>query len=158
MSKVASYSKMQLNYATCVALSGKGVLLRGFSGSGKSDIALRLINEGAVLVADDQVLCTREGSGVYASAPRSISGLLEVRGIGPMRISYVPRAEIILVVDLVGMTSIERFPVSRTCEILGVEIPLIELSAFEPSTTAKLKLAFEAVNSGVQLGTNMLPH
>ena len=149
---------MQLNYATCVALSGKGILLRGFSGSGKSDVALRLINEGAVLVADDQVLCTPEGTRVYASAPREIRGLIEVRGIGPLRTSYVPRAEIILVVDLVAINSVQRFPGSRTCEIVGVELPLIELTAFEPSTTAKLKLAFEAVTSGAQSGVNMLSY
>ncbi|MBT7294587.1 MAG: serine/threonine protein kinase, partial [Rhodospirillaceae bacterium] len=48
---------MHLNHATCIALAGKGVLLRGFSGAGKSDLALRLIDGGAKLVADDQVLC-----------------------------------------------------------------------------------------------------
>ena len=150
-------SKMQLNYATCVALSGRGILLRGFSGSGKSDVALRLINEGAILVADDQVLCRREGSHLYASARCSIRCLLEVRGIGPIRTSYVTRAEIILVVDLVAMNSIQRFPVPRTCEIVGVEIPLIELTAFESSTTAKLKVALEVITSGAQFRKIMLP-
>tara|TARA_Y100000588_G_C13693701_1_gene685560 strand:+ start:145 stop:618 length:474 start_codon:yes stop_codon:yes gene_type:complete len=150
------HSKMQLNYATCVALSGRGVLLRGFSGSGKSDLALRLINEGATLVADDQVLCRREGSRLYASAPNATRGLLEVRGIGPIRTSYIPRAKICLVVDLVAMNSIQRFPMSRTCEIVGVEILLIELTAFEVSATAKLKLALESVTSGTQFGNNML--
>ncbi len=157
MATAPFYSNMQLNYATCIALSGKGILLRGFSGSGKSDLALRLLNEGATLVADDQVLCRREGSRLYASAPNSLRGLLEVRGIGPIKTSYAPRAEILLVVDLVSMNSMKRYPVSRTCEIEGIELSLIELTAFEASTTAKLKIALKSVASGVQLGINMLP-
>ena len=114
------------------------------------------IDEGATLVADDQVLCRREGSRLYASAPNATRGLLEVRGIGPIRTSYIPRAKICLVVDLVAMNSIQRFPMSRTCEIVGVEILLIELTAFEVSATAKLKLALESVTSGTQFGNNML--
>jgi len=77
-------------HGTCVALSGLGVLLRGPSGSGKSDLALRLIDGGAKLVADDQVELALDAAGrVMARAPATLSGLLEVRGIGPAKLEQL---------------------------------------------------------------------
>jgi len=88
-------------YGTCVALSGLGVLLRGPSGSGKSDLALRLIDGGACLVADDQVELALDAAGrVMAQAPRALAGLLEVRGIGILRMETARTAPVALVVDL----------------------------------------------------------
>ncbi len=146
---------MHLNHATCIALAGKGVLLRGFSGAGKSDLALRLIDGGAELVADDQVLCHAEAGAVFASAPPAIAGLIEVRGLGLMRLEYLPRAEIALVVDLVAPDRIERFPVAAVCEIEGIELPLIELTPFEASAPAKLSFACRALAQGEILGADM---
>src|SRR6185503_6471150 len=97
-------------HATCVALDGKAVLLRGPSGSGKSDLALRLIDGGARLVADDRVDLEREGSRILASAPPAIAGVIEARGLGLLRVGCVGRTPLSLVVDLVPAESVERLP------------------------------------------------
>jgi HPr kinase/phosphorylase len=148
---------MHLKHATCIALAGKGLLLRGFSGAGKSDLALRLIDGGAELVADDQVLCQTIDGAVFASPPPVISGLIEVRGLGLMRMAHLPRAEIVLAVDLVAPERITRLPVAAVCEIEGVEVPLIELTPFEASAPAKLRLACAALARGEVLGADLIP-
>ena len=81
-------------HGTCVAVAGVGVLLRGPPGSGKSDLALRLIDRGAELVADDRVTLRREDDGIVASAPASLAGLIEVRGVGVARVPAIARARV----------------------------------------------------------------
>src|SRR5690606_32729552 len=76
-------------HATCVALGDTGILLRGRSGSGKSDLALRLIDGGALLVADDRVALSLEGGRVIARPPAALAGYLEVRGVGPMPVPSI---------------------------------------------------------------------
>jgi len=148
---------MHLKHATCISLAGKGVLLRGFSGSGKSDLALRLIDDGAELVSDDQVLCQSIDGAVFASPPPAISGLIEVRGLGLMHIAHLPRAEIFLAVDLVAPERVTRLPLAAVCEIEGVKVPLIELMPFEASAPAKLRLACAALARGEVLGADLIP-
>jgi serine kinase of HPr protein (carbohydrate metabolism regulator) len=128
-------------HATCVALGTTGVLIRGPSGSGKSDLALRLIDEGATLVADDRVALRRVGARVVASAPTTIAGLMEVRGIGIVRLGRRARASIGLVVDLAEGSAVRRLPRRRTVALLGVRVPAVRLDAREASATAKLRLA-----------------
>ena len=102
-------------HGSCVDLSGTGVLLRGPSGSGKSDLALRLIDGGAVLVADDRVdLAARDGS-LTASAPANLAGSIEVRGMGIMAVPSIPRSAIGLVIDLVHEDALERMPERMVC-------------------------------------------
>ena len=127
-----------LQHATAVAIDGEAVLLRGPPGSGKSDLALRLINDGAQLVADDQTLLRRAGSRIVASAPPAISGLIEMRGIGIFRVDAT-EAPLFLIADLVAFDAVERLPESRREAILGVEVPLITLAPFEASAPAKLR-------------------
>ncbi len=126
-------------HGTTVALEGTGVLLQGPSGSGKSDLALRLIDQGAVLVADDRTVLERDGETVVARAPDTIAGLLEVRGIGVVRVAAQVSVELALAVDLDA--SPERIPKPDFVTILGVSIPLIRLCALEPATPAKIRLA-----------------
>jgi serine kinase of HPr protein (carbohydrate metabolism regulator) len=133
-----------LAHATTVAIGGRGVLLRGPSGSGKSDLALRLIDAGARLVADDQSELWRDGEAVLARAPATIAGLIEVRGLGIVRLDSLPVARLALVVDLVAPDAIERLPEQRSEAILGVSIPLVALAPFEASAPAKLRLALAA--------------
>ena len=93
-------------HATCIAIEGYGILLRGPSGSGKSDLALRLIDQyaDAILVADDRVdVVVREGI-VHVSAPPMIAGMLEVRGVGIAHVAYQDTACVHLLVDLVDAT------------------------------------------------------
>ncbi len=133
-------------HATCVALAEGAVLLRGPSGSGKSDLALRLIDDGASLVADDQTLIERSGDGLMAFAPPTICGQMEVRGLGLVSVQSLEKAPLALVVDLVDMTP-ERLPDSETVDILGVALPLLRLRAFEASAPAKLRLALRELGT-----------
>jgi serine kinase of HPr protein (carbohydrate metabolism regulator) len=135
-----------LVHASCVAIDGYAILLRGPSGSGKSDLALRLIDEGAVLVADDQVLleAVRRETGdgrLMASAPAALAGLLEVRGIGIVRCDAIAAAAVRLVIDLDDAANIERMPQRETCALLGMEIPRFTLNPFEASAPAKMRIA-----------------
>ncbi len=136
----------QIIHASCVAIDGRGILLLGPSGSGKSDLALRLIDGGARLVADDQVAVAAEGSTLIAAAADQISGLVEVRGLGIIALEAVPTAPLRLVVELVTPDRVERLPVAATWRCLGVELPLIRLTPFEASAPAKLRLAVRAPN------------
>jgi serine kinase of HPr protein (carbohydrate metabolism regulator) len=130
-------------HASCVIWQGIGVLLRGPSGIGKSDLALRLIEGGAVLVADDRVLVERDGDQLLASPPDNLAGLLEVRGLGILRFPYQVKAPIRLLVHLVEIAEMERLPESATEEILGISLPLRTLSAREPSAPVKVRLAMQ---------------
>ncbi len=139
----------RLVHATCVAIDGAdgplGVLLRGPPGAGKSDLALRLIDRGARLVADDQCELRRQdgaaGDRLVARAPASIAGVLEVRGLGIMEVPSLAEAPVALVVDLVDPDRVERLPAAATEEILGLELPRVALNAFEAAAPAKLHLA-----------------
>ena len=132
---------MDTVHATCVAFDGRAVLLRGPPGSGKSDLAARAIEAGARLVADDRVTLVRRSVTIVASAPPSIRGMIELRGLGILRIDSEEEAPVALVVDLARPQEIERMPESSRCDILGVDLPLIKLAPFEASALAKLKLA-----------------
>jgi HPr kinase/phosphorylase len=107
-----------------VALNGRGVLITGPAGSGKSALALDLISLGAQLVADDGVLLARHGDRLLARAPAAIRGLIEARGVGLLRADPVDDVSVTLVVDL-GLTETERLPPFRTREIEGVTLPLL---------------------------------
>jgi len=136
---------MIMVHATCIAFNGSGVLLRGPPGSGKSDLALRALSDGARLVADDQVVLTRKGSKLVASAPSSLQGLIEIRGLGIMRVEADAESELALVVDLTDKGVIERIPEPARCDLMGIELPLFAMTAFEPSALAKLRFAMLAV-------------
>jgi serine kinase of HPr protein (carbohydrate metabolism regulator) len=131
-------------HGTTVELAGIGVLLRGASGSGKSDLALRLIDSGAHLVADDRTLLRREGDVLIAAPPPTIAGRLEVRGIGIVAVPNVASSVLRLVVDLVAPGAVERLPEPGFARLLGIDLPLISLTPFEASAAAKLRLAARA--------------
>lgn len=131
-------------HATAVAFGGDGILLRGPSGSGKSDLALRLIDEGARLVADDQTELERVAAGLEMRAPATIAGRIEVRGLGILRVPALAAAPLRLVVDLVAPEAIERLPEPQFCTLLDVVVPLLRLAPFAASATAKLRLALRA--------------
>ncbi len=130
-----------LMYGTVVALDGWGVVLRGKSGSGKSDLALRLIDGGAVLVADDQIQLVLSGGLVHASAPAAIAGLLEVRGVGVVPMPARARVPLALIVNLVPLEDVPRLPDAKMENILGLDLPVLDLFAFEASAPQKVKVA-----------------
>lgn len=137
-------------HGTSVALDGDGVLLRGPSGCGKSDLALRLIDSGAQLVADDQTELRLEDGDIAMSAPATIAGQIEVRGIGLLRVPCVASAPLRMVVDLVSSAEIERMPEPSACALLGRSVPRLALAPFEASVAAKLRLALRTVPLGVR--------
>ena len=136
-----------LVHATAVAIDGKAILLRGPSGAGKSDLALRLIDGGARLVADDQAELRQAENRVWVRAPAALTGLLEVRGIGILRVPALEEAPVALFVDLLPSAVIERLPEDRFEDVLGVTIPVITVAAFEASAAAKLRLALRAFSA-----------
>jgi len=136
---------MILVHGTTVALEGEGVLLRGPSGSGKSDLALRLIDGGAQLIADDQTELTRVADGLLARSPASIAGRMEVRGVGILRVPTVPSALLRLVIDLVALDRVERLPEPQFCDYLQCSLPLLALAPFEASAPAKIRLALASL-------------
>ncbi len=139
-------------HASCVAVDGAGILLRGPSGSGKSDLALRMIDEGARLVADDQVVIAQTDGQIVASAPDRLAGLIEVRGLGVIRIDPLAQAPLILVADLMATDAIERMPEPDSTQLLGIDLPLFRLDPFPASASAKLRLAARVAAGGILRG------
>jgi serine kinase of HPr protein (carbohydrate metabolism regulator) len=107
---------MLLVHATAVAIltavGPRAVLLRGSSGSGKSDLALRLIDAGARLVADDQSELHRNGETIIVRSPPAIAGLIEVRGVGIVRVEPLAEAPLALIADLLAADACRREPPS----------------------------------------------
>ena len=111
-------------HASCVALAGRAVLIRGAAGRGKSGLALQLMALGADLVADDRTRLRREGPAVIADAPDTIRGMIEARGVGVLRVRAAGPQPLALVVDL-DRESDARLPPPRHTDILGVSFPLV---------------------------------
>lgn len=135
---------MQTVHATTVALGEAGVLIRGPSGSGKSDLALRLVDGGGLLVADDRTALVAEGGILVARPPSVIAGRMEVRGLGVVRVPFRPLVRLRLIVDLVpadAKAAPERMPTAIRAELCGVALPCLRLRASEASAAAKIRLA-----------------
>ncbi len=129
-------------HASTVALDGRAVLISGPSGSGKSDLALRLLDRGFTLVSDDQTIVRKDDDRLLASAPQNISGKLEIRGIGIIDMNSVDDVPVALLVELTS--DIQRLPDdSRERPILGVGLPLISIDAMTASAPSKVALALD---------------
>lgn len=133
----------ELLHATAVAINGGGVLMLGPSGSGKSDLALQLIDRGAVLISDDGVL-VEAGTPlpILRTAP-NIAGMIEMRGIGIVKVPFADEVPLRLVVRT-GERGERLPPENQTMDIAGSQIPFIALSAFEASTPLKVEQALRA--------------
>jgi len=139
-------SKPLILRGSCVSLEGRGVLLRGDSGAGKSDLALRLIDDGAVLVADDYVEASRRGDLIWAAAPAQIAGLIELRGAGVIALDEYEEAPLRLIIDLVHFGQVERLPEPALEPILEVVLPKFALCPFEASAPAKIRTILHALD------------
>ena len=135
--------------ATCLAVDGHGVLLCGDSGAGKSDLALRLIEGGACLVADDYTFVRREGARVLAWPPEPIAGLLEVRGVGILTFPVLRDVCIAAVIDLVSADDVPRLPAAETRMIADVPLRRFRIAAFESSAALKVRLAVRLATGGI---------
>jgi serine kinase of HPr protein (carbohydrate metabolism regulator) len=132
----------ETHHASTVAVDGRAVLITGPSGSGKSDLALRLLDRGFTLVSDDQTIVRREGNKLIASAPPNIAGKLEIRGVGIVEMDTVKDVPVALVVQLTS--EIERLPDERRERpVLGVKLPLVSVDALTASAASKVALALD---------------
>ena len=129
-------------HGTSVACDGRAVLLTGPSGTGKSDLALRLLDRGFRLVSDDQTILSRAGDRLIASAPAQIEGKMEIRGLGIVEMESRSDVPLALVVELTN--AIERIPPEgRTRQILGISLPVVSIDAMTASAPSKVALALD---------------
>ena len=129
-------------HASTVAVDGRAVLITGPSGSGKSDLTLRLLDRGFTLVSDDQTIVKKTGTKLIASAPPTIKGKLEIRGVGIVTMDSVDDVPIALIVELTS--EIQRLPDdSRERPVLGLKLPLISVDAMTASAASKVALALD---------------
>ena len=130
-------------HATTVAIEGRAVLIEGPSGSGKSDLALRLIDRGAKLVADDRTLVMRTPAGLVARPPQttppSLLGRMEVRGIGIAALPHVGEAAVALLVRLEPQPP--RLPERRSRVVAGIEVRVVVVDPAPASAPIKVELA-----------------
>ena len=150
----------ELRHGTFVQVATFGVLITGAPGAGKSSLALQLIDAPgtglgtelmtAQLVADDQVYLWRETttSTLYGKAPTSISGLLEIRGVGIVSIAHVTQCQLHLVVRLSENEDAERLPEhpQNQVEILGQSIPVVDIFAGDGAAIARIRAAVNTVS------------
>jgi len=127
----------------------RGALIEGPSGAGKSDLALRSLEAGLRLVADDRVLVWTSAGKLFGRAPDPLKGLIEARGVGVLPDLQLAIAEISLIVRCVPEPAdVERMPDQAPADILGIAIPQIALWPFEPAAPAKLRRALEHLGGG----------
>jgi len=127
----------------------RGALIEGPSGTGKSDLAIRMMGGGFRLVADDRVVVWTSGGRLFGKSPRPLAGLLEARGVGIIPEAPLELCEIVLLVQCrPEAAQVERMPDSAPVDVLGVAIPQIELWPFEAAGPAKLRRALEHLGGG----------
>lgn len=145
----ASLLSSETLHASCVAKDGRAILISGRSGSGKSDLALRLIDRGAVLVSDDYTVARRVSGRLLARSPDNIAGRMELRGLGILPFPTQSDVPVCLFVDL--NLDVVRLPDERApITIAGVPVPVIAVNALEPSAPIKVEVALH--HYGLQPG------
>lgn len=162
-------NKTEIIHATCVSIGDIGVVLRGPAAAGKSDLALRLLNEANALahsedadvqlVADDRVTLNQRDGRLFGSAPDAIAGMLEIRGLGVLSLPHRAKVELGLVVDLVPLAQVARMPEENAAPaiIAGTALPRMSLYPFEVSATAKLRAAVYGLKRGSWLNDRPIP-
>ena len=135
-------------HSSSVVIEDNGVLILGNSGCGKSDLALRLIDNGATLISDDISICRKNSNNIYLYCPPEIKGLLEVREVGIITVPFVERIKLRLVVNLKSNNN-ERFPKESSFRILGIKIPTINIEGKNSSAVAKIKVKLNEIRETI---------
>jgi len=134
-------------HATAVGINGAGILLLGSSGSGKSDLALRLIDRGATLISDDGVLVETGDPLPFLRTAPNIAGMIEIRGVGIVKMPFADSVPLNLAVAFAE--PVQRLPPPlQSIDIAGHEVPLVLISAFEPSAPIKVEQALRLALEG----------
>lgn len=160
MKKLANLLNENSIHGSVIAVGGHGVLLLGPSGSGKSDMALRLIDSGAVLVADDRVMLEPQGGHLIASAPEKLRGLIEIRGAGVYELPHEQWIPLRLVVKLVPAgQGVPRYPEEESFTLFGIDVPVIYTSVSHASAPATIRavLNHPRIETLVKAETHELP-
>lgn len=134
-------------HGSSVALEDNGVLIIGSSGSGKSDLALRLIDSGGTLISDDQTFCLKKQNEIFLFSIEAIYGLLEIRNMGIIKVPYVENVKMKIIVSLVQKKTERLYPKNKK-RLLGLNFPHLELEPNEISAVAKIKLKLNERFSG----------
>lgn len=140
---------MTLFHGNGIFFEGHGLLLTGPSGSGKSDLSLRLMGLGAQLVGDDYVdLAQNEAGRLVMAAPRNIAGRIEVRHVGILPVEYLPTAEVDLILkllprDRLPQNRLQRLPEPEVMILEDVAVPCLDFDAFVPSAPEKIRAAIK---------------
>jgi len=137
-------------HGNCVAVGEAGILMRGKSGAGKSDLTLRLIEGGGQLVADDRVDLVREGDVIYASSPAALSGLMEVRGLGILPFDYCQRVRLRAVIELQAVEPADRLPEQSVTEVMGLNLPCFQIDPGSLSAVIKVTLVSALVTGSIE--------
>ena len=132
-------------HATSVAIEDNGVAIFGDSGSGKSDLALRLIDSGATLISDDVTVFSKLEKNINLFGIENTKGLLEVREVGIITVPYVEGIKLKLVVRLTDKV-IERIPKKNQINLLGLKFPKLEINGKNSSSVAKVKVKLNEIN------------
>ncbi|MBE1236459.1 HPr kinase/phosphatase C-terminal domain-containing protein [Phaeovibrio sulfidiphilus] len=136
-------------HATSIGKNGVAVLFLGPSGSGKSDLALRLMDRGWGLISDDRTDLVRHENRLLARAPGVLAGLMEVRGLGVVNVPYLNSdTPVCMAVELVPLDRVERLPEPQETVVFGIPLPLFRLYAFEASAPLKVEKALGLVLKG----------
>jgi len=132
-------------HATSVAIEDNGVAIFGDTGSGKSDLALRLIDSGATLISDDITVFSKLEKNINLFGVENTKGLLEVRGIGIITVPYIEGIRLKLVVRLSDKET-ERIPKKNQISLLGLKFPKLEINGKNSSSVAKVKVKLNEIN------------
>ena len=132
-------------HATSVAIEDNGVAIFGDSGSGKSDLALRLIDSGATLISDDITVFSKSEKNIHLFGVENTKGLLEVRELGIITVPYIEGIRLKLVIKLTDK-EIERIPKKNQTNLLGLKFPKLEINGKNSSSVVKVKVKLNEIN------------
>ncbi len=144
---------MQNRHCTVVSINGFGILIEGQSGSGKTSLALGLLERAearslpATFVTDDQAFLESRSGKLIAKAPDEIAGKVEIRGFGILNMPHSDEAPIHLVVKLVPDDTIKRMPDRKTTSLCGMEIPSLDVPIMHEQQSVRIIFAWLAQSS-----------